>query len=148
MRLPKSLPIIATVIAIGLIGGLLGANPTGPVAQADSGLPSRATPQPDQDQGHDRSEPAGAHIELVGVEAAGGGWSVVQWQDSHGDWHDVDGWQGDLAGSRRWWVHPRDFGRGPFRWVVQSEPGGSITALSGPFHLPAFPNETRLVSVE
>ncbi len=71
MRLPKSLPIIATVIAIGLIGGLLGANPTGPVAQADSGLPSRATPQPDQDQGHDRSEPAGAHIELVGVEAAG-----------------------------------------------------------------------------
>ncbi|HMQ52317.1 MAG TPA: hypothetical protein PKD98_09500 [Anaerolineae bacterium] len=27
-------------------------------------------------------------------------------------------------------------------------PGGSITAQSGPFHLPAFPNETVQVSVE
>lgn len=148
MKLTKSIPTIATVLGILLIGGLLGVNPVGQVAQAGSGLPSRATPPPDSDRDHDRGEPVGATIELVGVEAAAGAWTVVQWQDSNGDWHNVEGWQGTLtATGQSWWVHPKDFGRGPFRWVVQSDPGGPVTAISEPFYLPAFPHETLQISI-
>jgi hypothetical protein len=44
----------------------------------------------------------------------------------------VDGWRGSLdsSGSLRWWVAAKDFGSGPFRWVVGE-------AASEPFNLPA-----------
>lgn len=112
-----------------------------PVVEAGSELPSRATPKPTSDDDSHPSGPVGAYIELAGVETMAGGWSVVQWQDSNGDWHNVEGWQGAVSDSRSWWVHPKDFGSGPFRWGVQSAPGGSTTATSTPFHLPAFPSE-------
>jgi len=69
-------------------------------------------------------------------------WSVVQWQDFAGGWHDVEGWRGSLgqAGTRRWWVAPSDFGTGPFRWVVTQGPGGAILWSSEPFSLPSVEN--------
>jgi len=108
-------------------------------------LPGRDTPTPvprDDDSGDDT--PVGAHIELHVQGVPTGAWAVVQWQGSAGDWHDVDGWQGtlDASGGWRWWVGARDFGRGPFRWVVSQGPGGPVVAVSQPFYLPGAAGET------
>lgn len=70
-------------------------------------------------------------------------WTVVQWQDGTGAWHDVEGWQGPLAATREgvahsmWKVDPGDLGKGPFRWVVLSGRGGEMLAASQPFQLPS-----------
>jgi len=95
-------------------------------AQAAEGLPDRNPPAP-QDAGGDDSGPIGTYIELV-APAHAGAWSVVQWQDSAGNWHDVEGWRGTLdnRGVRRWWVAAKDFGTGPFRWVVEG--AGAVPA--------------------
>ncbi len=103
------------VIGLLVIGvGLAAATPV----LAESGLPDRKPPTAD-DGGRDDSGPLGTHIELVAPEHAGA-WSVVQWQDSAGNWHDVEGWRGtlDSQGYIRWWVDAKDFGTGPFRWVI------------------------------
>jgi len=86
---------------------------------ANGQLPDRSPPPPGDDGGRDDGGPLGTHIELVAPEHAGA-WSVVQWQDSAGNWHDVEGWRGtlDSTGYIRWWVAARDFGTGPFRWVI------------------------------
>jgi hypothetical protein len=89
----------------------------------------------------------GAYIELVGSDVPAGAWGVVQWQDSAGGWHNVEGWQGLMVNSSRWWVHPKDFGTGPFRWAVLNAPGGAVLKVSEPFQLPTGANETTLVTV-
>lgn len=114
-------------------------------SQAGSGLPNRNTPTPAHPSDGDdngRSEPVGAYIELHAQNPPAGAWSVVQWQDANGDWQNVEGWQGTLNnGTRRWWVHSKDFGKGPFRWVVYDSPGGTKIGASESFTLPQFPNE-------
>jgi len=80
-------------------------------------------------------------------------WTVVQWQDERGDWHDVTGWQGILDGvlkidqldygTKLWWVEKHDVGSGPFRWLVYRQGAvGSVTSgvpvSSAPFNLPAI----------
>ncbi len=108
------------------------------------GLPDR-NPPPVQDDGerdnNRDSGPPGATIELTAWPP--GGMSVVQWQDSNGDWQDIEGWRGtlDSAGRIRWWVAAKDFGSGPFRWVVGE-------AASEPFNLPAVGAETVVVSLD
>jgi hypothetical protein len=75
--------------------------------------------------------------------APAGAWIGVQWLDTLGTWQDVEGWQGNLdmpvAGLpfKQWVVLPEQYGRGPFRWVVYTQPGGSIWATSPNFQLPA-----------
>ncbi len=79
----------------------------------------------------------GGLIELHVHPIQTGLWTVVQWQDARGQWHDVDGWQGTLDGSLQiWWVAPRDLGKGPFRWQVYRSYGGSLLATSQSFSLP------------
>ncbi|MGQ9681042.1 MAG: hypothetical protein ACUVX9_00740 [Anaerolineae bacterium] len=69
-------------------------------------------------------------------------WTVVQWQDTGGGWHDVQGWQGWLDGeSKTWWVAPQDLGTGPFRWVVYHGRCGAVAGASGPFLLPNAPDQ-------
>jgi len=65
-------------------------------------------------------------------------WTIVQWQDSAGGWHDIEGWSGalDEGGQKVWWVGPAIFGEGPFRWVVYQSQGGQLLATSDPFYLP------------
>lgn len=66
-----------------------------------------------------------------------GGWSAVQWQGNDGAWHDVESWQGRLeTGVQSWRVLPKDFGTGPFRWIVSDGPDGKLLAHSAPFALP------------
>jgi len=75
-------------------------------------------------------------------------WTIVQWQDALGDWHDVDGWQGTFDQENRviWWVAPKDLGTGPFRWTVYENQCGALLAASEPFDLPALGG--NMVTVE
>jgi hypothetical protein len=44
--------------------------------------------------------------------------------------------RGTLDGQKIWWVAQRDFGTGPFRWVIYEGQGGRLLATSEPFYLP------------
>jgi hypothetical protein len=90
-----------------------------------------------------------AYIELQVQPALSGAWSVVQWQDSAGNWHDVEGWRSSLpeSGIQRWVVEAKDFNTGPFQWVVRQGQLGSTAGMSNPFNLPAGANETVRVAV-
>jgi hypothetical protein len=84
-------------------------------------------------------------------------WTAVEWQDGEGNWHTVEGWQGNFDhalpegdrhfGLKTWWVAPRDLGTGPFRWVVYAEGGGAYLARSEAFALPATLGGQRTVDV-
>ena len=69
-------------------------------------------------------------------------WTVVQWQDKGGNWHDVESWRGrlddinDHKGHKIWWVLPGEYGVGPIRWLVYDRAGGQLLAPSHSFYLP------------
>ncbi len=133
--------------AAALVMGLLALSmPMPPVVYA--GLPPRETPPPVNyaKPGEDNS-PAGATIELNMAGAPAGAWAVVQWQDSAGGWRDVEGWSGTVSDSSRWWVHPKDFGTGPFRWIITRGKGGPAQSASEVFHLPASANQVLQVEM-
>lgn len=112
-----------------------------------AGLPPRPTPEPV------KSKQPGAYIELqlsgatVGSE---GVWTIVQWVDEFGEWHDVSGWQGtvELDGSQTWWVAPDDLGKGPFRWQVYASENGDLLATSDEFMLPEERRYVLIVPIE
>jgi hypothetical protein len=133
------------LLIVLLLGGLVSFPPA---TQAGSTLPPRNTPTPTPDEGkdHQKDKPAGATIELEVPPAWASAWAVVQWRSAEG-WHKVEGWRGSLPESGRWWVAAKDFGAGPFRWLVTQGPGGPALGVSEPFYLPQFPNETRQVRV-
>jgi hypothetical protein len=84
-----------------------------------------------------------------------GVWTVVEWQDPHtGQWNAVEGWQGTVEqdGRQTWWVAPKDYGTGPFRWVVLESKeadrlAGDPIAISNNFTLPQKRGETIVVLV-
>lgn len=92
------------------------------------------------------AEPAPlGHILLTVTPAAEGLWTVVEWQGADGVWHPVAGWQGMLvAGRQRWAVFERNFGQGPFRWVVYGAVDGEVRGVSATFMLPASDGERVL----
>ena len=88
-----------------------------------------------------------ARILLVAGSVYEGAWTVVQWQDKPGMWHDVEGWQGHVRnGWIRWRVAPKDWGTGPFRWLVYDKAGGTFLASTASFTLPGDPNQTIWVA--
>lgn len=93
----------------------------------------------------------GAYLTLHVENAPVSAWTVVQWQDGHGRWHDVTGWRGLLddgdGNEKVWWVAPRDFDTGPFRWLVYDEPDGAVLGTSDSFTLPAARGATVTVEV-
>jgi len=109
-------------------------------------LPPRPEPQP---AATPSPKPVGGAIELRVAPAGRALWTVVQWQDSLGGWHDVEGWQGMLDGSddKTWWVHRADFGKGPFRWAMYQGVGGEWVATSEGFYLPRFAGDVVRVQV-
>jgi len=146
----KSLRLWLTLLGLAAALAIL----TWPASgQAGSGLPGRETPTPTRSENKeddDDGPPPGAYIELAASPAQGGLWAGVQWQDSKGGWHEVAGWQGSLTpnGRRRWWVAPKDFGTGPFRWQVRAGPHGPVRGASDPFYLPQTATETVQVPVD
>jgi hypothetical protein len=90
----------------------------------------------------------GGLIELRVQPVQVGLWTLIQWQDARGQWHDVDGWQGTVDGNIQvWWVAPRDFSKGPFRWQVYQGLGGQLLATSESFSLPRRTGEIVRVDV-
>jgi hypothetical protein len=82
-------------------------------------------------------------ITLYAPGAPAGAWVSVQWQDGAGTWRDVAGWQSAIDSAddsslryKQLAVYPRDYGRGPFRWVVSTTQGGAVWATSDSFYLP------------
>ncbi len=90
----------------------------------------------------------GASIELHVEGLEPDMWAVVQWLDGLGEWHDVDGWRGELEEQRvTWWVSPEHFGDGPFRWMVYRGSDGEVLATSESFDLPAGHGHLTRVAV-
>jgi len=132
---------LALTLLVGMIlfPLLVSAGPTLPPRN-----PPPADAPPPSDDDDDDGGPLIAHIVL---QSAASGWGVVQWQNSAGGWEDVEGWQGSVSTNSRWAVLAKDFGTGPFRWVVKSGPGGSIVSESAPFDLPGGAGEVVGVSL-
>ncbi len=129
-------------LTLTLISVLLLAWPPPLPTQAGLGLPPRETPIPSRPPGDDDDrddKPVGAHIVLLVPSAPAGVWTIVQWQDSAGGWHDIEGWQGTLdeGDQKMWWLAPNLFGKGPFLWLVYQRPkGDKLLATSDSFYLP------------
>lgn len=129
----KKYKFLVSVLSIAALGFLVVLTLTAAVPTQD--LPPRPpTPTPES------SPLRGAFITLRAWNAPLDAWTVVQWQDALGDWHDVEGWRGRLddkiGAEKTWWVAPRDFETGPFRWLVYAEPGGELLGASDAFDLP------------
>jgi hypothetical protein len=145
--------IVLYIVILVLIGGILVAESLLPV-RAEPDLPPRETPIPAQPPGDDDDDkddkPLGAHIVLQVESAPAGVWTIVQWQDSAGGWHDIDGWQGTLdeGNQKMWWLAPDLFGKGPFRWLVYQSPrGDKLLATSDSFYPPDAAGEKLWVEV-
>ena len=92
--------------------------------------------------------PTGGTLILQTYEAPANSWTVVQWQDSNGGWHDVTSWQSQLTdGYVGWWVGPENLGAGPFRWLLLAGPDGEMLASSASFALPNFAGDVVLVEI-
>lgn len=141
----KSLLLTLTVLAI-----LLGASTTlfgETYTYSQNDLPSRpptATPEP---------APGGfIHLDFdSSLPLSSAPWSVVQWQDNVGNWHDVEGWQGTLNRDLElvWWVAPENLGQGLFRWsVYRDDSKHSLLNISKPFYLPANGHQVVMVELE
>lgn len=75
-------------------------------------------------------------------------WTVVQWQDLEGEWHDTEGWQGkfDADGRVLWTVGLEHAGDVAFRWLVYNDSSRSdMLVMSKEFDLPG--SDQRLVIV-
>jgi hypothetical protein len=94
---------------------------------------------------------AGGSIELHVTDRSVpvGLWTVVQWQDSSGNWRTVEGWQGTTYEDNHvlWWVSHADLGKGPFRWMVSRSLGGVWLGNSQSFNLPGYDGATVKVEV-
>jgi hypothetical protein len=138
--------LLGTLLLIWIAGIIL----VCPV-QAGPELPPRDPTFPTQDDNDDdddsSSTPVGAYIILQADTVSPGAWAVVQWQDSSGGWHDVEGWRGPLSSNNLWWVAAKDFGSGPFRWALLARPEGQLLGTSSPFDLPQQANDRLIVVV-
>jgi hypothetical protein len=147
----SALPIVAGSVLLALVS-LTSPAQAAPPAGPPRPTP-RATPQP---------APVGALIELhvqFGPAWSKANtpwqslWTVVQWQDHRGVWHDVKGWQGTLdqvvdgEGKKTWWLSKDLLNKGPFRWVVQRTQGGAWLATSERFYLPDATGRTGRVEL-
>jgi uncharacterized repeat protein (TIGR01451 family) len=155
--------VVISLVLLALPATTLAQEPLPPRPDdPENQLPPRPEPEPVEQPGvqgngqsssHDDEDhdyaPLGSHVALLVDSAQVGLWAVVQWQDGAGNWHDVEGWQGELEdGAQDWWVASRDFGAGPFRWVVYQDQGKStVLAESQAFELPSGPDESVRVSL-
>jgi hypothetical protein len=122
--------IVLGLLAVYLLSDLLLSAPFTPSAQAAG-----------------NAAPALAQISLVVTPANRHYGSIVQWQGTDGRWHNVDGWRSEItSGTISWSVAEKDFGTGPFRWLVFSHDSGRPLAISQPFYLPTA-GETKTFSL-
>jgi hypothetical protein len=148
-RLFLSVVILLSVGLLLVLASSTGIQAQGPTLPTPTNVPGDGGNGSGGGKDGSRGTPPVAYIELNVLSAPTGAWSVVQWQDSAGNWHDVEGWRSSLPenGIQRWVVEAKDFNTGPFRWVVRQGQLGSTAGMSNPFNLPAGANETVRVAV-
>ena len=144
--------IMGAIIILMVVNAIFGLAWPSLLVQAGPTLPPREpspVAPPDSDDDDDDDSPIGAHIELQVQPARSGLWSTIEWQDSAGGWHKVEGWDRalDASGSEFWWVEAKDFDTGPFHWLVTEGSGGALLGASQPFNLPEQANTTTRVVV-
>jgi hypothetical protein len=130
-----------------------------PVQATAGSLPPRPTlspnpspaPPPSKDQ---EGSSIGGSIELHVPTNQIALWTVVQWQDTIGGWHTVQGWQGTLdeinatgLGKKVWRVGQNEMGQKSFRWLVYESAGGRMLATSQSFDLPCCSGEVVQVEI-
>jgi hypothetical protein len=90
--------------------------------------------------------PPEASITLTVVNPPAGAWTAVQWSVPGGTtWYTVTSWVGPLDQAQYgWmphWIDRKDYGTGPFRWVVYDKDpgqGGKVLGTSDPFFFPTY----------
>ncbi len=97
-------------------------------------------------------EPTRVSLSAIRLQASGApatAWTVMQWQDALGGWHDVEGWRGefDADGYKTWRFPEQHFGTGPFRWEVFSKRDGGVWGVSAPFQLPDGRDQLLTITV-
>lgn len=114
------------------------------------GLPERPSPPTSGQAEEPSGNEVGGHIELSLDSFNIRYWTEVEWQDSAGQWHIVDGWRGCSTnqGFTRWFVETTDFGKGPFRWQVYNLSDKGLVASSRDFYLPRKQFETVMVEID
>ena len=70
---------------------------------------------------------------------------MVEWGDGNGNWHAVENWVTAPTSQVTWEVWPKDYGTGPFRWVIYDR--GAPLGTSQPFHLPSADGQVMDVVV-
>ena len=146
MQKRKQQITLATLVGIGL--WLIGLAVVGlPHKSALAALPPRPTPKATLVP--TKSSETGGYIKLQVEAAPADMWTMVQWKDAHGSWHDVGGWQGTLddKATKLWWVAPKDFATGPFRWAAYDGLEGQLLGLSAEFNLPASAKQIVLIEL-
>jgi hypothetical protein len=146
----KHRPLIALFLGIALLLSLLSA--LAPLRSEASPLALPPRPEDvkgDDDEDDDDDQPVGAHIVLHVPSAPAEVWTIVQWQDTAGGWHDVESWSGALddGSHKTWWLAPGLFGKGPFRWLVYHGERGKLLTTSDSFYLPEAEGEKLWVEV-
>jgi len=116
------------------------------VTPVNADLPPRPTePPPPTDA--PRMRALGGWIELR-AQNVKSQWSVVQWQDSAGNWINVESWRSAFdsvtggVGKKTWWVDQTSFGPTLYRWVVYDASNNQVLAQSAPFKLPIENKQT------
>lgn len=157
--LPVLLIILTMLLVLLLVPHMTAAAANGLPPRPDPPLPDPPLPDPSPTPALRHS--SGAYIRLnvtppmappmAGDAAPPKVWTLVQWEDAVGAWHDVGSWSGHLddarAGTKTWWVNAADYGRGAFRWAVLQDKDGSVLAVSAPFHLPTSNGQVLDVGV-
>lgn len=92
----------------------------------------------------------GAFIQLNVIGGEAETFTMMQWQDGLGNWHDIGGWRGQLYQGQwiRWWLPDTLLGLGPFRWLVYEQPEGGLLAISSEFDMPVRHGQFTYVTVD
>ena len=93
---------------------------------------------PEPDPGRIRLSVGWADPSSIGRFIGDGITTVVQFRNASGQWEDVSGWVQPLRNTSTvlWNVWRRDWGTGPYRWVVKNEAQNYVMASSTGFYLP------------
>ncbi len=141
----RSLTLTGLLATLILASGLILGQATAALATVDGPADRAPINTPTTAPAHEQL----SAIRLQATGAPPAAWTVVQWKDALGGWHDVDGWRGefDPDGYKTWRFPRQHFGTGPFRWQIFSTKGGALWGISEPFQLPDGPDQTLSIVV-
>ena len=120
-----------------------------PMATQAGNVARNAADDPEPDPGRIRLTVAWADPRVVCQFIGDGLTTVVQFYDANGQWQDVSGWVQPLRNTNTvlWNVWRRDWGTGPYRWVVKNAAKGYVMATTSGFYLPAAGTYLDLTAV-